>query len=281
MEEKLIEKLEKLNFNKIEAKVYIALIKYNELNGSQIAKKINASRSSVYLALDNLYKRGCVYLISGDTNMYKAEKPEVLIEKMKANFEEAANTIKDDLLQLDKADNGKNYYNLNGTQNFINKAKELLLYAKKEVYINTCIDLQIFKNELDILKNRGVRIIVFTYSKMNVENLPIELYRHPIEDYDEAECQKDEIRLMIVIDLNYTLICSTNSEEAEMTGTFTENQFLANIIAEHIHHDIYLLKLKKREQRELIDKDILLDSLLENKTENKVSLKYTSGHDIK
>ena len=197
MEEKLIEKLEMLNFNKIEAKVYISLIKYNELNGSQIAKKINASRSSVYLALDNLYKRGCVYLISGDTNMYKAEKPEVLIEKMKANFEEAANTIKDDLLQLDKADNGKNYYNLNGTQNFINKAKELLLYAKKEVYINTCIDLQIFKNELDILKNRGVRIIVFTYSKMNVENLPIELYRHPIEDYDEAECQKDEIRLMM------------------------------------------------------------------------------------
>jgi len=281
MEEKLIEKLEMLNFNKIEAKVYIALIKYNELNGSQIAKKINASRSSVYLALDNLYKRGCVYLISGDTNMYKAEKPEVLIEKMKANFEEAANTIKDDLLQLDKADNGKNYYNLNGTQNFINKAKELLLYAKKEVYINTCIDLQIFKNELDILKNRGVRIIVFTYSKMNVENLPIELYRHPIEDYDEAECQKDEVRLMIVIDLNYTLICSTNSEDAEMTGTFTENQFLANIIAEHIHHDIYLLKLKKREQRELIDKDILLDSLLEKKTENKVSLKYTTGHDIK
>lgn len=281
MEEKLIEKLEMLNFNKIEAKVYIALIKYNELNGSQIAKKINASRSSVYLALDNLYKRGCVYLISGDTNMYKAEKPEVLIEKMKANFEEAANTIKDDLLQLDKVDNGKNYYNLSGTQNFINKAKELLLYATKEVYINTCIDLQIFKNEFDTLKDRGVRIIVFTFSKMNTDNLPIELYRHPIGDYDESECKKDEIRLMMVIDLNYTLICSTKSEDVEMTGTFTENQFLANIVAEHIHHDIYLLKLKEREQKELIDKDILLDSLLEKKTDNKVPLKYTNGHEIK
>ena len=94
MEEELIKKLEELNFNKIEAKVYIVLVKYNELNGSQIAKKINTSRSSVYLALDNLYKRGCVYLISGDTNMYIAEKPEILIEKMKANFEETANTIK-------------------------------------------------------------------------------------------------------------------------------------------------------------------------------------------
>lgn len=274
MEEELIKKLEELNFNKIEAKVYILLVKYNELNGSQIAKKINASRSSVYLALDNLYKRGCVYLISGDTNMYIAEKPEILIEKMKANFEETANIIKDELLQLDQGDNEKNYYNLSGTQNFINKAKELLLYATKEVYINTCLDLQIFKSEFDALKKIGVRIIVFTYKKMNTDNLPIELYRHSIEDYDETKYKEDEIRLMMVIDLKYTLICSTNNENVEMTGTFTENQFLANIVSEHIHHDIYLLRLKERERKELIDKDILLGSLLEKKTDNKVSLKY-------
>ena len=50
-----------------------------------------------------------------------------------------------------------------------------------------------------------------------------------------------------------------------MTGTFTENQFLANIVSEHIHHDIYLLKLKERERKELIDEDILIDSLLDKR----------------
>ena len=274
MEEELIKKLEALNFNKIEAKVYIELVKCNELNGSQIAKKINASRSSVYLALDNLYKRGCVYLISGDTNMYIAEKPEILIEKMKSNFEETANIIKDELLELEQGDSQKNYYNLSGTQNFINKAKELLLYAEKEVYINTCIDLQIFKSEFETLNKKGVRIIIFTYKNMDVDNLPIELYHHSIEAYDEAEHKGDEIRLMMVIDLKYTLICSTNNENEEMTGTFTENQFLANIVSEHIHHDIYLLKLKERERKELIDEDILIGSLLEKRGENKTSLKY-------
>jgi HTH-type transcriptional regulator, sugar sensing transcriptional regulator len=274
MKEELIKKLEALSFNKIEAKVYIELVKCNELNGSQIAKKINASRSSVYLALDNLYKRGCVYLISGDTNMYMAEKPEILIEKMKSNFEEKANTIKDELLQLEQGDSQKNYYNLSGTQNFINKAKELILYAEKEVYINTCIDLQMFKSEFEILNKRGVRIIVFTYKNMDVVNLPIEIYHHSIEAYDESEHKDDEIRLMMVIDLNYTLICSTNNENTEMSGTFTENQFLANIVSEHIHHDIYLLKLKERERKELIDEDILIGSLLEKRGENKTSLKY-------
>lgn len=274
MEEELIKKLEVLNFNKIEAKVYIELVKSNELNGSQIAKKINASRSSVYLALDNLYKRGCVYLISGDTNMYTAEKPDILIEKMKSNFEESANTIKDELLKIEQSDNQKNYYNLNGTQNFINKAKELLLYAEKEVYINTCIDLQIFKNEFDILNKKGVRIIVFTYKYMNVDNLPIELHYHSIETSVKDENKEDEIRLMMVVDLNYTLICSTNSENEEMTGTFTENKFLANIVSEHIHHDIYLLRLKEREGKELIDNEILIGSLLEKRGENKTALTY-------
>lgn len=274
MNEKLIEKLEKLNFNTIEAKIYIVLLKYNVLNGSQIAKKINSSRSSVYSALNNLYKRGIVYLIPGDTNMYRAENPEVLVDKIKASFDEATSDLKEELLLLEDGDNEKNYYNLSGTQNFINKAKELLLYAEKEVYINTCMDLEIFKNEFQALAERGVRIIVFTYGKMDKGDLPIELYRHPIEDYDETACKKDEIRLMLVVDLKYTLICSTKDESIDMTGTFTENQLLANIVAEHIHHDIYFLKLKEKQKTELIDEDILLNSLLEKKTEDTVSLRY-------
>lgn len=274
MNEKLIEKLEKLNFNTIEAKIYIVLLKYNVLNGSQIAKKINSSRSSVYSALNNLYKRGIVYLIPGDTNMYRAENPEVLVDKIKASFDEATSDLKEELLLLEDGDNEKNYYNLSGTQNFINKAKELLLYAEKEVYINTCMDLEIFKNEFQALAERGVRIIVFTYGKMDKGDLPIELYRHPIEDYDETACKKDEIRLMLVVDLKYTLICSTKDESIDMTGTFTENQLLANIVAEHIHHDIYFLRLKEKQKTELIDEDILLNSLLEKKTEDTVSLRY-------
>lgn len=277
MDEKLIQKLEKLNFNKVEAQVYISLLKYTELNGSQIAKKINTSRSSVYSALNNLYCRGVVYLIPGDTNMYRAENPEILVEKMKASFEETTNTLKEELLQLEEGEVEKNYYNLSGTDNFINKAKELLICAEHEVYINTCLDLQIFKKEFELLSKRNVRIIVFTYDKMDANDLPIELYRHPIKNFDETKVKKDEIRLMVVVDLKYTLICSTKDESVEMTGTFTENQLLANIVAEHIHHDIYLLKLKENHKTELIDESILLNSLLEKKSRDKVSLSYFSS----
>lgn len=278
MNENLINKLEKLNFNTVEAKVYITLVKFKELNGSQIAKKINASRSSVYSALNNLYSRGIVYLISGDTNIYRAENPETLIEKIKANFEETTATIKDELLLLEEEENDNNYYNLSGTNNFINKAKELLLNAEKEVYINTCIELDIFKDEFEVLIKKGVSIIVFTFNEGENPSLPVEIYRHKLEKNNEATSKIDEIRLMLVVDLKFTLICSTKDKNTEMTGTFTQNQLLANIVAEHIHNDIYLLKLKEKYNKELIDKDILIGSLLEKRLEGKASLRYRENN---
>lgn len=262
MYDDLVRKLENLNFNNIEAKVYIMLVKCNELNGSQIAKKLNISRSSVYSALNNLSNKGVVYLVPGDTNTYKAENPEILIEKMKNNFEENTRNLKDELLKIQDNTEGNRYYNLNGNKNFLSKAKEFLIMAKREVYINTCIDLQIFKEEINMLAKNGVRIIVFTYNEINLDGLPIELYKHPLDEklYQEEQ----EMRLMMVIDLKHTLICSGVKEKIEMNGTFTKDKLLARIVAEHIHHDIYLLKLKQKHNKEIIDDEIRLHTILDS-----------------
>ena len=271
MNDLIVQELEKLNFSKMEAKVYITLARYGELNGSQIAKLLNASRSSVYSALNNLYERGVVYSVPGERNMYRAEKPEILIEKLKNNFIKTADLLKEKMAELNTDKKERNYINIKGTQNFIEKAKELLLTAKTEVYINTCIDLQVFKEELIELGRRGVRIIVFSYNKMNIEGLPVELYSHPIE----TRCDSEDIRLMLVIDMTKTLIGNTTNRTEDIIGTFTENSLLVSIVSEHIHHDIYLLKLKKKYKKELIDKDIRINSLLEKKAEEIDLLKYS------
>lgn len=63
--------LEKLNFSKTEVAVYIDLLKNSSSNGYKIAKNLNISRLSVYSALDNLYNKGIVLLMSGDSQVYK------------------------------------------------------------------------------------------------------------------------------------------------------------------------------------------------------------------
>jgi len=267
MSSHLIEQLENLNFNKVEAKVYVELVKSCELNGSQIAKKLNISRSSVYSALNNLYSRGVVFLLPGDTNQYRAENPKTLFQKLRSNFEETTKNIEEELLRLSTKVEEKMFYNLSGTNNFISKAKELLMLAKSEVYINTCIDLNVFKSEFQALHDKGVRIIAFTFDSESYAELPIEIYSHPVNDSTDSN-EKDEIRLMIVVDLEHTLICSKKDELEEMNGVFTTNDLMASIVAEHIHHDIYLLKLKNRSPTELIDEEIRINTLLEGINED-------------
>ena len=265
MSDFIIQELEKLNFSKMEAQVYISLIKEGEQNGSQIAKLLGASRSSVYAALNNLYKKGVVYSVPGDTNIYRGERPEVLVEKLKNNFTKTADILKEKMSQLNTDKKERNYINIKGTDNFIGKAKELLLTARREVYINTCIDLQIFMKEFVELGERGVRVVVFSYDEMNIEGLPVELYSHPLAGECEISCDKEDVRLMLVVDLTTTLIGSRVGRDEDIVGTFTENSLLVSIVSEHIHHDIYLLKLREKYGEDLIGQDIRIDSMLEKK----------------
>ncbi len=267
MSDFIIQELEKLNFSKMEAQVYITLIKEGDLNGSQIAKFLGASRSSVYAALNNLYKKGIVYSVPGDTNIYRGERPEILVEKLKNNFTKTADILKERMSQLNTDKKERNYINIKGTHNFIEKARDLLLTAQKEVYINTCIDLQTFKDELVELGRRGVRVIVFSYDKMNIEGLPVELYSHSTETQYMEGCDSEDVRLMLVADLTTTLIGSSQGRDEDIIGTFTENSLLVSIASEHIHHDIYLLKLREKYGEDLIGEDIRIGSMLEKKLE--------------
>ncbi|EKQ55533.1 MULTISPECIES: helix-turn-helix domain-containing protein [unclassified Clostridium] len=258
--DEIISLLEKLNFSKTEAAVYIDLLKNSSSNGYKIAKNLNLSRSSVYSALDNLYKKGIVFLVPGDSQVYKAENPSVLIKKIKHEFNETTDLLDNKLKDIETSSLEERYINIVGYDNIILKIKQLILEAKNEVYINTDINLDKFKDELIKVSNRGVRIIVFSFKKQTLENIPIEIYTHC-----NLTCEGKETRMMLVVDCEKTLVADRGPHREEFLGVFTENILLASIVSEHIHNDIYLLKLKKLHGDDLINKDIKLNTILENR----------------
>lgn len=252
--------LEKLNFSKTEAAVYINLLQHSSLNGYQIAKNLNMSRSSVYSALDNLYKRGVVFLLSGDSKSYKPEKPVNLINKLKNDFNQTTDLLETKLSELESATPENRYLNIEGYDNIVSKAKEILLTAEKEVYVNTDFDLQGFADEFIELCKRGVRIIVFSFCDLDTKGLPIEIYTH-----HDTSCSSIPTRIMLVVDCKTTLIADRGPHRAEFLGTFTDNVLLTSIVSEHIHNDIYILKLKNKYKKNLIDEDITINTMLENR----------------
>lgn len=254
--DKFINELEKFGFSNLEAKIYIALLKNPNINGSQISKILKSSRSAVYNSLNNLYEKGAVFMLPGEIKLYKAENPEILIENLKNDYMETAKSLKDGLSFLNAKEKDEQYWNIQGYEGFVLKAKEMLLDSKEEVYINTNYNLNIFRDELKILNERGVRIILFSFEIYPLDGIQIEAY------YKDAKEHCPYKRMMLVTDYKKTLIGSGKDDEFFL-GTFTENELLVSIISEHIHHDVYIYKWEEKTGSNLVNKDMVLDSLME------------------
>ena len=60
---KLQETLEHLNFSRLEAQIYMALIGSEPMSAYQLAKKIAIARPSIYNALEHMLDKGMVELV--------------------------------------------------------------------------------------------------------------------------------------------------------------------------------------------------------------------------
>ncbi|MCM1990754.1 TrmB family transcriptional regulator [Oceanirhabdus seepicola] len=254
----LINKLEKLNFTKTESKVYLSLLKHGDMSGYQIGKVLGLSRSSVYSALDTLYAKGAITLLPGDAKIYSPRNPNDLIENIKDDFNNSANQLMDDLKNIQLKEINEGYMNIKGKKNIVSKMSEMIKKSTKEIYMNTDFDVELFKNDLAEAINRGVRVVIFSFSALNFERIPLEFYSHGIR---VCECGANT-RLMLVIDYEEVLIASKGIDE-DYIGTFSFNKLLVQITSEHIHHDIYLMKLKEKYGEDLFDESIVLNTLME------------------
>ena len=67
-----------------EAKIYLTLLKSNQISGSRLAKKTGLDRSVTYNVLDNLIEKGIVnYVIKDGKKIFSAGKPENLLTPIK------------------------------------------------------------------------------------------------------------------------------------------------------------------------------------------------------
>lgn len=250
-----------LNFSKLEAQIYLTLLEGGKLSGYQIAKKIDISRSSVYAALSHMYEKGIVLLISEGVQVYEAQKPAILFERLKKEFSENAAAALSNLQHLYEGRREERFTNIKGFDTIVANAKDLLMSSKKEIYINTDFHLHLFEREFKSLREKGVRIIVFSFASLNHDGLDIEFYTH-----NDASCDIDmPSRIMLVSDCDTTLVADRCQDGQNWLGTVTNNKLMVSIMAEHIHHDIYLLKLKKKYGSDILDDTIKIGSMLETR----------------
>jgi len=83
----LVEILQQVGLSKRTAKVYLACLELGPASISDIAKKANIKRPTVYLAMEELLNRKLVYrVVRGKSTLYHAEHPRKILNQCKSNL---------------------------------------------------------------------------------------------------------------------------------------------------------------------------------------------------
>lgn len=237
----------KVGFSLNEAKVYVTLLQNKALNGYEIAKLSGVSRSLVYDVIERLLNKGFIIKSEGAINYYVALDYNKTLEKIDNENHKNLLNAEAKLKLLSKKENDNEFiFNIRGFDKFIDKAKERILLAKRE------ISLSIWKQDFALLEDdllkaikRGVKVYIFSFEDIILDKA--EIFSYKVKDASNLFPYR---RISLIIDNNDTFIGENIGDKS--VSIYTKNQAISSLAIDEIVLNIFWFKLI--EKKSLLEK---------------------------
>tara|TARA_Y100000034_G_scaffold81327_1_gene97452 strand:+ start:1066 stop:1803 length:738 start_codon:yes stop_codon:yes gene_type:complete len=207
----MIPKLQKLGLSPYEAKCYVALLKWGNLGGKELAKKSHVPPTSVYRNLESLREKGFVQLLQKEPLVYQAVNPEIAlthyVNYKKVLLEEVENAALEELNTIKRVNVAKKEEVLeiySGREQSYAIGKKLIKESKKEFLLigkgskQSILDL-IHELKSAVEREVKVRFIITTQDdhqelvqllkdeKISVKYYPLQNFSLLVRDGEESQ----------------------------------------------------------------------------------------------
>lgn len=238
------DKLKRLGFTEYEAKIYIALLGSQPVNGNEIANLSGVPGAKVYGCLQVMAEKGYVSAVyeEGATKpraKYMAAPYEQLLENHFQSMVQDIGFLKEELKKVhDKRPENilkQELYQIVDFDLTFKTIKDLINNSEKSIYICCWKEHEkIIQRELLSAFKRGVRIVVLLFNDDN-EPAPWQQFDHLSLAVVEKR-HKDEIN--IVVDEKSVLISKLT--DSNVFTVVSDNIALIQTTLNYIRHDIYV-----------------------------------------
>lgn len=231
----------KVGFSLNEAKVYVTLLQNKALNGYEIAKLSGVSRSLVYDVIERLLNKGFIIKSEGAVNYYVALDYNKALEKIDNENRKNLLNAEANLKLLSKKDNDNEFiFNIRGFDKFIEKAKEKIKLAKKEISLSIWKqDFAFLRDDLSKALRRGVKVYIFSFEDIILDNA--EIFTYKVKDASNLFPYR---RISLIIDNNDTFIGENIGDKS--VSIYTKNQAISSLAIDEIVLNIFWFKLIKK-----------------------------------
>jgi sugar-specific transcriptional regulator TrmB len=232
-----IDKLVKIGFSEYEAKAYIALLRESPVTGYQLSKQSGVPRSMIYEVLGKLTARGAAMTLrKGSSTQYAPVPAAEFLDQLHREHEGLIFSLKDDLAALTSAPDLEYVWNIEGHDNIMAKAEEMIRQAKSRIYLallpTTFSDL---RSALEKAIRRGVRVVIYTTSHLDLPGGQVIITPMP----EEALSEVGRLMLILVIDEEEVLIGEWLTV-TQARASWTSSPLLVFIAEHHLRTDPYL-----------------------------------------
>jgi len=232
-----IDKLVKIGFSEYEAKAYVALLRKSPVTGYELSKLSGVPRSMIYEVVGKLTARGAAMTLrtSGATKYAPVPAAEFL-NQLHREHKELTESLKKDLAEFTSTPDLDYVWNIEGHENIMAKALEMIGRAKKRIYLailpTTFTVLQV---ALEKAIERGVRVVVYTTQRLNLPGGQV-VVAHVAE---ETLGQARGLGLILVIDGEEVLVGEWLTA-TQARASWTSSPLLVFVAEHHLRTDLYL-----------------------------------------
>jgi sugar-specific transcriptional regulator TrmB len=232
-----IDRLVKLGFSEYEAKSYVALLRESPVTGYKLSKTSGVPRSMIYQVLGKLTARGAAMTLrKGDSTQYAPVPADEFLDHLRREHGALTTSLKDDLATLASPTDLEYVWNIEGHENIMAKAREMIGQAKSHICLAllpvTFPDLQ---SGLEEAIERGVRAVLYTTSNLDLPGGRV-IVAHVSE---ETLGQARGLGLVLVIDGEEVLIGEWLTA-TQARASWTGSSLFVFIAEHHLRTDLYL-----------------------------------------
>lgn len=236
----IIERIKSLGFTTYEAKAYVALLQTNPVTRYELSRNSGVPRSAIYDIIRKLEGIGAVNAMSSDPVKYVPLPPQQLFELLERQFKDRLSEAYHSLSNLNSEPDAGYLWNILGYKNMLHKASEMITKAHSTIFISLWErECQLLKKDLEAAVQRGVQIIAFSFTSLDIRGAKIYSYHVP-----ESKLEKIwDHKLILVIDQNELLMGEADNKNNKKTA-WTTNQAIVDIATNHLILDITLYGLR-------------------------------------
>jgi len=238
----IAQRMKKLGFTAYEAKAYISLLQNHPATRYELSKNSGVPRSAIYDTIRKLEIMGAVNGLYTEPQKYMPLPPDQLFDLLERQFKERIDDVKGSMKEFETSVEPGHLWNIVGYENMIHKAREMIERAEKAIFISVWQrEADLLKKEIDNAYNRGVTIIAFSFTELNL--LAECIYSYELRE-DDLEKFWDH-KIIMVVDQKELLMGEADNKFPKKTA-WTHNTAIVDIATNHMILDITLYGMRNK-----------------------------------